>query len=76
MLATQLRGERGDAYVALESAMRAHAREGGGVRENQRGQRNGNSREGRRQREMAGDEKKGEAIREMWNQRNRKRREI
>lgn len=25
MLATQLRGERGDAYVALESVMRAHA---------------------------------------------------
>lgn len=32
MLATQLREERGDAYVALESVMRAHAR-GEGVRE-------------------------------------------
>lgn len=29
MLATQLHGERGDAYVAFESAMRVHARDGG-----------------------------------------------
>lgn len=29
MLATQPRGERGDAYVALKSVMRAHAKEEG-----------------------------------------------
>lgn len=28
MLATQLDGERGDAYVAFESVMRVHARDG------------------------------------------------
>ncbi|KAM0733450.1 hypothetical protein ACS0PU_012999 [Formica fusca] len=58
MLATQLREERGDAYVALESVMRAHAR-GEGVREKQCGQRNGNSREGRRERETGRDGKEG-----------------
>lgn len=51
----------------------ACACQGGGIREKQCGQRNGNSREGRREQEMARDGKKGEAIREMWNQRNRKR---
>lgn len=29
MLATQLDGERGDAYVAFKSVMRVHARDGG-----------------------------------------------
>lgn len=74
MLATQLRGERGDAYVAFESVMRVHAK---GVRWERSSAVNETETLGKDEENGTGmmgrDEKKGEAIREMRNQRNRKR---
>lgn len=70
MLATQFHGEWGDAYVAFESVMREHARDGGWRRSgavNETETFEGDEERTRRERR---------AIREMWNQRNRKGGEI
>lgn len=74
MLATQFHGEWGDAYVAFESVMRVHARDGGWRRGWRWSGAVNETETFEGDEENGGEEKR--TIREMWNQRNRKGEEI